>query len=63
MNLISALRGRPILQEMSHSFQKVTDMGAESHEVQQSWSGLEEGLYGGGSYQNGLVNYKNVPWP
>ncbi|OLP99621.1 hypothetical protein AK812_SmicGene17833 [Symbiodinium microadriaticum] len=40
---------------------KLQTQGHASYEIRQSWSGpAEEGLYGGGSFQNGLINYKHV---
>lgn len=57
-----ASSGKVILSEAAHSFKAVTDLGHASYEIRQSWSGpAEEGLYGGGSFQNGLINYKHAP--
>lgn len=52
-----------ILQESTHAFHPVKDMGRQTYQVEQSWkeASPEEGLYGGGGYQNGIINFKNAP--
>jgi len=53
---------RLLLSEAEHSFMPVQDMGRDTYQVEQSWeSSPSEGLYGGGSYQNGILNYKHAP--
>lgn len=54
--------GRLLLQEAGAVFKEVQDMGRKSYEVEQSWKGgQDEAFYGGGSHQNGLLNYKSAP--
>ena len=52
-----------LLEDVEHSFKVTEDIGRNSHEIRQSWRSRSpsEALYGGGSYQNGLLNYKNAP--
>lgn len=52
-----------ILEDAGHSFIATEHMGKASHQVLQSWRATNpsEALYGGGSYQNGLINYKGAP--
>lgn len=52
----------PVLAELATSFTKTADMGRDTYVVEQQWSASPgEALYGGGEFQNGLVNYKHAP--
>jgi len=50
------------LQELGHSFTSSKDLGRDTYQIEQSWATSDdEGIYGGGGYQNGVVNLKHAP--
>mmetsp|Transcript_70426 Transcript_70426/g.199700 ORF Transcript_70426/g.199700 Transcript_70426/m.199700 type:complete len:884 (-) Transcript_70426:91-2742(-) len=54
--------GKTLLSETNTSFTPSQDAGKPTFQVEQSWSaGADEGFYGGGEYQNGIMNFKNAP--
>eukprot|EP01062_Namystynia_karyoxenos_P073424 TRINITY_DN70220_c0_g1_i1.p1 TRINITY_DN70220_c0_g1~~TRINITY_DN70220_c0_g1_i1.p1 ORF type:complete len:916 (+),score=326.48 TRINITY_DN70220_c0_g1_i1:84-2750(+) len=56
--------GAVLLQELSHNITKTADpvTGQDAYAVEQRWASPDgEALYGGGEYQNGLVNWKSAP--
>ena len=51
-----------LLQETKTTFTPTTDMNTSTYIIEQSWiSPTNEALYGGGEFQNGLINFKNAP--
>jgi hypothetical protein len=57
-----ATAGTKMLVEMNSSFTPTTDMGVQTYIIEQIWSNDgDDGIYGGGEYQNGIVNFKNAP--
>jgi len=58
-----------LLEESSSTFRPTMDGDRMTYSVEQSWtssgsddeSEADEGLYGGGEFQNGLLNYKYAP--
>lgn len=63
VTFMDKLTRKVVLQEKSHRFTAVKDMGMDTYQVEQVWAetSADEALYGGGSYQNGLINFKNAP--
>lgn len=54
--------GKLRLQEAEYSFMGSKDLGRDAFQVEQRWdTSAEEGLYGGGGYQNGIVNLRHAP--
>jgi alpha-glucosidase (family GH31 glycosyl hydrolase) len=56
--------GKEVLAESEGGtvFTPTEDMGKATYSVEQSWEAVEdEGLYGGGEFQNGFINYKDAP--
>ena len=53
----------PLLSESSTTFLPTTDLGHETYVVEQQWTSgdKDEALYGGGEFQNGIINFKNAP--
>ena len=52
-----------VLQETNTtSFVPITDMGKDTYLIEQSWvSDDDEALFGGGEFQNGLLDFRNAP--
>lgn len=56
------LEGKLIVNEVAHSFTPVVDMGNPTYAIEQAWGiGSDESLYGGGEFQNGFLDFNNVP--
>ena len=65
VSFTSAIEKKPLLSEVGHRFTPTHDPAKplmKQHIIEQSFSADDgEGLYGGGEYQNGLINYRGVP--
>lgn len=54
--------GELVLREAGHSLTAIQDLGLGTFQVEQSWAvSADEGLYGGGEYQTGFLNFRNAP--
>eukprot|EP00946_MAST-07B_sp_MAST-7B-sp1_P000266 g266.t1 len=53
----------PLLSESGHMFTPTTDLGKATYVVEQTWTpgDPDEALFGGGEFQNGIINFKNAP--
>jgi hypothetical protein len=65
IDFLDASATTPFLREQSHSFAPDTDAasGAASFYASSVWGPLSknEAIYGGGSFQNGVIDFRNVP--
>lgn len=65
IKFLDASATTPFLTEQSHSFAPDTDAasGAASFVASSVWGPLSENeaIYGGGSFQNGVIDFRNVP--
>ena len=62
ISVYSRLSGKKLMEEKSRNFTAVKDMSTDTFEIEQSWyTSPDEALYGGGQFQNGIVNYHNAP--
>jgi len=62
VSFFDAKTGKAIVSEMKTQFNATNDMGKDTYIVEQQWSSADdEALYGGGQFQNGLLNFKNAP--
>ena len=59
MNVPSA---EAVLAESSYAFSPIVDMGNTTYAMNQSWfTSPSESFYGGGEYQNGIIEYRTAP--
>jgi hypothetical protein len=62
VSFADATTDQQMLTETNFSFTPTVDMHVETFVIEQSWSNDgDDGFYGGGEYQNGIVNFKNAP--
>ena len=62
VSFFDAKNGKSIVVEDRTTFNTTQDMGKDTYVVEQSWlSASDEALYGGGEFQNGLLNFKGAP--
>jgi len=62
VTVYNVLTNDVILQETEITFTPTEDLGKSTYEIEQSGiSADDEALYGGGEFQNGLLDFKNAP--
>jgi alpha-D-xyloside xylohydrolase len=56
------LEGKTLIDEIAQHFTPTNDMGNPTYSIEQQWSSIDdESIFGGGEFQNGFLDFNNIP--